>query len=237
MKRIFALVFAKFPVPGAVKTRMTPPLSNEQAAALHTAALRSVWERLSASPLVEPILVGTPDSRLSEMRQLLMADGDTGTSNTSNAPIQCWPQGDGDLGARLMRATRQAFDAGAKGVVLLGSDSPTLPQAYLESTIKKMSRCGAILGPAEDGGYYLLAMRSPHLGLLESIDWGSPKVAEQTRQRAKALGIHLHELPYWYDLDKVDDLRQASRDLNREDLKDAPATSALFNLIQQFIQE
>jgi len=217
--RVAVLIFAKYPEPGRVKTRLVPPLTPEEAASVHAAALRVVCDRavsmaqpcgLPSAVEVEPALVVTPDDSLDAMRRLV-GDG-----------MHAWlPQGGGDLGARLSRATDRAFRDGVEAVILLGADSPTLPRSILRDAINAAPRHDAILGPCDDGGYYLLGMRRPAPALFRGIDWGSEDVAEQTRRRAASAGLDLFEWPIWYDLDRFDDLKRARGDLM--DLTDPPS--------------
>ncbi len=221
MARITTLVFAKYPQPGAVNTRMVPPLTPTEAAELHTASLLAVCESIGSIADLDTKLVVTPDERVSDLGKLVGAS-------------ECWPQGDGDLGRRLARATDRAFGAGAEGVLLLGADSPTLPVSFLTTAVANLSRHQAILGPSDDGGYYLLGVRQPLPVLLERIDWGGEKVADQTRQRALAAGIDLWELPAWYDLDRFDDLKRAVGDL--VDTAQGPAATVFCRYLEAIVE-
>lgn len=216
MADIKALIFAKYPQPGLVKTRMTPPLTNEQAASIHCASLLAVCERVKTLPDVEIILVGTPDEKLDEFTKIVSDNVD-----------QYWTQGAGDLGERLSRAVDRAFSLSADAVILLGADSPTIPDEYFHQTIDLLSQRDAVLGPCEDGGYYLLALSKPLPALFQHIDWGSENVADQTRKRAAEGTIDLSELKTWYDLDRYDDLLRAKRDLQSVSKHNQPDTFAL----------
>lgn len=205
---------------------MVPPLTPDEAAALHRASLLAVCERAFDSTQHKTIVVGTPDERVNDL-SVLMADTVT----------ECWPQGDGDLGQRLARATDRAFTRGADGVILLGADSPTLPAHVLSDAAASLVRHDAVLGPTDDGGYYLLALRRRQPALFERIDWGGAQVADQTRQRATAAGLDLHELPSWYDLDRFDDLIRAAPDLARlADDEALPTVRALRDLVTRLIE-
>ncbi|RME38219.1 MAG: glycosyltransferase [Planctomycetota bacterium] len=148
----------------------------------------------------------------------------------------CWPQGEGDLGRRLRNGSDRAWAEGAAGVILLGADSPTLPPSFLDATLRRLNRYDAIFGPCEDGGYYLLASRRPCEALFDHIDWGGSEVADQTRRRAKEAKLKLHELPYWYDLDRFDDLRLAKRDLLRYEMTKLPEFAALHETIERLLE-
>ncbi len=101
---------------------------------------------------------------------------------------------------------------------MLNSDSPTLPTALLIETAATLAQPGdrAVLGPSTDGGYYLLGLKAAHRRMFEDIDWSTARVAEQTLQRARDIGLDVHVLPAWYDVDDVDGLRRLDAELNGE---------------------
>lgn len=234
MRRIYGLIFTKYPQPGAVKTRMVPPLTPREAADLHLASLRAVWDQVKRWARVLPKLIVTPDECGKSISELVN-QGNPDARTASLSASDCWPQGPGDLGERMANAASRAFQEGATGVLLLGTDSPTLPMSFLELTIRRMPRHDVILGPCEDGGYYTLAMRRHLPELFERIDWGGQHVAEQTRERAREADLRIHQLPYWYDLDRVEELKQAARDLKRCDLRSQPVLGELSHQIQNIL--
>lgn len=201
---------------------MSPPLTAGEATALHEASLLAVCERVERVENLDTKLVVTPDERVADLAKLVAQCRMTGNSGAppvrhSTIDIRhfhsdCWPQGEGDLGRRLFRGTKRAFDAGTEGVLLLGTDSPTMPADFLTRAVAALSRHDAVLGPCDDGGYYLLGLRRHLPVLFERIDWGGACVADQTRQRATEAGIDLFELPTWYDLDRFSDLKRAAQE-------------------------
>lgn len=205
------LVFAKLPEPGRVMTRLCPPLTPAQAADVQRLCLRRVW-RMAGNHGDRCILVASPDTASEAFARLLGDD------------IVVWPQGGGDLGARLTRATRRAFEEEAAGVTLLGADSPTLPWVVLDTLGNLLDDDDVVLGPSADGGYYLLAMRAYQPVLFERIDWSTDRVARQTRERAGGVGLSIRELPTGYDIDSIGDLRRAIRDLARDGEAELAAT-------------
>lgn len=224
MKNGYALIFAKYPQPGLVKTRMVPPLTDDQAAKLHRLCLQSVCERVSANNNTKPILVFTPDHQLESFQNIV-----------SDHVDDYWPQGGGDLGERLIRAINHAFSQHADHVILLGADSPTFPIEILTQTIEKLTHHDAVIGPCDDGGYYLLAMTRPQPELFRDIDWGSDKVADQTKERAAYAAIDLFELASWYDIDRYDDLVRAQSDLKDTSQFQWPVTYGLKSYIDELI--
>lgn len=222
MSAIKALLFAKFPQPGNVNTRLVPPLSHDEAASLHEAAILATVELLAEHLQLETILVGTPDARL----------GDFGTIAGVRA---FWAQGEGDLGERLARAVDRAFAEGAGGVMVFGADSPTVAVSVLRDAVSLVADGATVLGPCDDGGYFVLGLPCACPTLFENIAWGSDEVANQTRLRAREAGFVLQELPTWYDLDRPDDLRRAARDLVDEGETGGSARRALRSLIESLI--
>lgn len=220
------LIFAKYPTPGRVKTRMVPPLTDEQAADLHLASLLAVCENVRRAGLSDVKVVATPDDRVDDFRRLF---------GTVIGGV--WPQGDGNLGDRLVRAVRRAFEESAGPVILLGADSPTLPTTTLASAVASLEDSEVAIGPCADGGYYLLALRREAPELFEAIDWGSAHVYRQTLAAAESAGIDVHQLPTWYDLDRFDDVVRAARDLATIDAVAQPAGDALRGTIRELVAE
>ena len=195
-------VMAKAPQPGRSKTRLCPPLHIEQAAALSAAFLRDISENIVAAAREAPIqglmayapagTVGLFDGHLATGTGFVLADG-----------LIDVPSGVVGFGRCLLHAIQAMLDAGYGAACVLNSDSPTLPTAFLVRAVQLLMAPGdrVVLGPAEDGGYYLLGMKAVHARLFANIAWSSDTVAEATRARAKALGLDMVELPLWYDVD------------------------------------
>jgi rSAM/selenodomain-associated transferase 1 len=128
-------------------------------------------------------------------------------------------QSNGSLGDRLFNATCALLSSGYASVVLINSDSPTLPPGMLEEAIAALAPPGdrIVLGPADDGGYYLIGLKSAHRRLFEDVDWSTDRVLRQTVDRSAELGLELHMLPAWYDLDDAGSLARACRELLSSD--------------------
>ncbi|HEY7925129.1 MAG TPA: TIGR04282 family arsenosugar biosynthesis glycosyltransferase, partial [Vicinamibacteria bacterium] len=114
-----------------------------------------------------------------------------------------------DLGARLTDAFARAFGRGATRVAIVGSDIPGVTRATALQALDALSAADLVVGPAEDGGYYLIALREPHPELVRGIDWSTPAVLAQTLERAKASGLRVHALEPLRDVDTLADLRAA----------------------------
>ncbi len=195
-------VMAKAPRPGRCKTRLCPPLSHEQACALSRAFLADITANLFAASRhapITPVVAYAPageealfEGVLAPGTRLLLADG-------SGA----MPDGVEGFGRCLLATVRALLDEGFDSVCVLNADSPTLPTATLvqAATLLAQPQAGAVLGAADDGGYYLLGLRAAHAPLFTDIAWSTGAVAEQTRQRARDAGLAIAELPPWYDVD------------------------------------
>jgi hypothetical protein len=217
-------VMAKASLPGKTKTRLVPPLSFEEAAAFNTAFLRDVAANIAATGEEAPIAC-------------YMAYGPPGSDAffAANFPasvglIEAWHPNFGDC---LFVAIEQVLARGHAGAVVLNSDSPTLPTALLVETARALAQPGdrAVLGPSSDGGYYLLGLKAPHRRLFEDVAWSTERVAQQTCERAAEIGLDVHILPEWYDVDDVTSLQTLRGELIdgrpfAADLCPAPAAHA-----------
>ncbi len=206
-KRVCALgVMAKAPLAGEVKTRLVPPLTEEEAAELNVCFLRDmaaniagVSEPHAASGLVVYTPIGSEsafDGILPEGFKLL---GQRGTS----------------LGERLYNATDDLLRKGYGAACLINSDSPTLPKSILIRAIQLLASDGdrVVLGAAEDGGYYLIGLKHAHRNLFNGIEWSTANVLTRTRQRAAEIDLPVEMLPPWYDVDDAETLNRLCEDL------------------------
>lgn len=193
-------VMAKASAPGRVKTRLVPPLSHDEAAYLNTAFLQDVAGNLLAT------------GRIVDMSGY-MAFGPPGSESffASILPhgiglIEAWFP---DFGDCLYAAIAQQLASGHEAACVLNSDSPTLATTLLVNAVETLLAPGdrVVLGPSSDGGYYLLGMKQAYRGLFENIDWSTERVARQTIERARQLGLETVVLPEWYDVDDAASLR------------------------------
>ena len=183
------MVFAKAPIPGTVKTRLVPTLSEAQAAQVHAAFVRDVVERHQR-----------PDRLLT-----LWTGGDHSHAFWDTfAGIPRTPQPKGDLGDRMAYAFRATLKK-ADSVVILGTDSPTLPPKIVDQAFTALETVDAVIGPACDGGYYLLGLRQ-NRPIFDNIPWGTETVLVRTLAKLKTTGCTYHMLPFWYDVDRPVDL-------------------------------
>lgn len=190
------MVAAKQPERGKVKTRIAAAIGDDRATELYRCTLLDTLAlALSISDVSHALSYAPP----TESARRFFAD---------IAPaFLLMPQSGATLGERL-GDTLARFLSRFSPVVLIGSDGPDLPAAFLARAFDILrDRSDVVLGPAKDGGYYLIGMRSMHPTLFERIDWSTAAVAQQTRERAGEAALSLMELPYWHDLDTVADLQ------------------------------
>ena len=199
-------VMAKASMPGRVKTRLVPPLTAEEAAALNTSFLRDTADNLigaSAYANIQGYMAFAPAASAGFFRGILPER--IGLLETLAS----------DFGECLFQAASSLLDDGHGAVCLLNSDSPTLPAAYLIAAATALAVPGdrIVLGPSTDGGYYLIGLKRPHRRLFEDVDWSTDRVAAQTLARARELNLSEHHLPSWYDVDDADALRVLVREV------------------------
>lgn len=188
-------IFAKQPRPGAVKTRLAAAIGSDAAARLYDAFLRDLLPRLVTIEATRVLAFADPAD--SDFFRLLCEE-----------LFDLEVQSGQDLGARMANFFRNQFARGADRVVLIGSDSPDLPLACIESAFDALDRHDVVLGPCDDGGYYLVGMNRAIPAMFERIDWSTPNVFAQTKSRLDQLGIQPAVLESWYDVDSLDDLRR-----------------------------
>jgi uncharacterized protein len=199
-------VMAKASVPGQSKTRLVPPLTPEEAALCNTAFLLDIAESIlavgSGASIAGYLAFGPPAAKPFFEATL---PGDIGL-------IDAWYSNFGDC---LFHTIARLLDLGHGSAVVVNCDSPTLPRAFLSETAGVLAEPGdrIVLGPASDGGYYLLGLKAKHHRLFEDIAWSTDQVARQTLHRAVDLDIPVHLLPQWYDVDDVAGLRVLHREL------------------------
>jgi rSAM/selenodomain-associated transferase 1 len=204
LRRAIAL-FVKAPVEAAVKTRLVPPLSYAQAADLASAFLRDSSDaiaRIAVSLGAAPCLFFDPPSARQSIRCAVPA------------AFELYPQCDGDLALRLASAYESLAARGMTDVCFVGADSPTLPLAYVRAAFAALDAGRDVaIGPASDGGYYLIGLRGAHPGIFERIEWSTSRVFAQTCERAAELGLSLEPLAEWYDIDDASGLDRLRAEL------------------------
>jgi rSAM/selenodomain-associated transferase 1 len=193
-------VFVRHWTPGEVKTRLAAAVGANAAAEVYRVSVEVTLQRFGAVGDRRVVAYTPPESREE-------IGGVTGRNWELRA------QASGDLGARMQGFFEDAFGGGAERVVLIGSDSPTLPGEHVEQAFDELRRAPVVLGPAEDGGYYLIGLARPMPELFHDIAWSTPAVYEQTLARAAAMAVGYVALPWWHDFDTLEDLRRMRDEL------------------------
>ena len=214
--RPVCIVMVKAPRAGAVKTRLTPPLSGAEAAAL---AACFAQDTVAAVRRAVPEVItayAPPDGR--DQLEALLAD---------DKLMWLEQQGEG-LGERLTAAAAHAAKLGCCPVVIVGTDSPTLPASFIAEAVGALAagEADVALGPTEDGGYYLVGLRRPSDSLFQNVAWGTPLAYRQTAANAARAGLRALPLQRWYDVDTPADLLRLRDELftSEEARRRAPAT-------------
>jgi rSAM/selenodomain-associated transferase 1 len=194
-------VMTKAPKSGISKTRLIPPLSPAEAAALSACFLRDTCVNvaaISSEGSAEGIVVYTPAGSEDSFEGLLPAN------------FSILSQRGSSFGDRLFFAAADLLAVGYESLCLVGADSPTLPPALLRAAVSELAHPGdrLVLGTAADGGYYLIGLKKAHRQLFADIDWSTSKVLSQTIERAADIGLEVALLPPWYDVDDAATLRQ-----------------------------
>ena len=196
-------IMAKAPRPGKVKTRLCPPLSNEEAAELYRCFLLDKIAQVNVLQKTALIVSYGPPLSKPLFEDLV--------------PSHCLlvPQRGADLGARLLSTFIQLFRQGFEQVMAVDSDTPTLPNAYLEQALDLMARpeIDMVLGPTEDGGYYLIGLRRAHRALFEEMPWSTSHVLPETLRRSEAQGLNVACTASWFDIDTPEDLKRLAASL------------------------
>lgn len=206
-------MFAKYWQPGNVKTRLAAGIGQVNAAAVYKAFLDCQVARFAN--LYSPLLAYSPNEHESQFQELV-------------GKLDAWSlqsQGQGDLGERMQNYFTRAFANGFERATLVGSDTPTLPLPIIKQADALLRLHDVILGPTEDGGYYLVAAKQKVPPIFSGIEWSSTSVWGQTIRKLQQHKVRFAVLPTWYDVDDVNDLHRLQTELASTEL-DA-ATSQL----------
>ena len=189
------VVFLKYPRPGLVKTRLVPTLGAESAAELYRVLAEEVL-RATIAPKgeYETLVFFDPPEEAEAMRAWLPG-------------VRLRAQSGGDLGARMSAAFTQAFERGASRVAIIGTDAPGVTSGVVVEALAALDRAEVVVGPADDGGYYLLALKEPRPELFRGIAWSTATVLEDTLRLAADEELGVHQRPPLRDVDTPEDLR------------------------------
>lgn len=218
------VVFTRLPVPGSAKTRMIPALGADGAAALHSEMTRHTigvarrWAETWGGDVEVRFTGGDEDAARRHFGKR----------------VRYTAQGDGDLGERMHRAVAENLDRGGRRVVLIGSDCPELTPAVLRAAFERLRGHDAVIGPAEDGGYYLIGLKRARPALFTAVEWGTERVLDHTRKRIAEERLSVSWLPVLRDVDEPGDLplwrcvREAA-----ETIEDRPRLSIIIPVLNE----
>ena len=194
----------RHPYSGTVKTRLSPRLPAAARARLYHAFVADKLEQLRTLRGAIPWLVYTPPNEEPWFREL------------AGPGVRLVAQCEGTLGERVAGAFSALFAQHA-GVILVDSDTPNLPANYLQAAVDAIARAAPlVIGPADDGGFYLVGLSRPEPRLFDAIEWSSTRTRALTLAAATRLGLPVQLLPPWYDVDRPEDLVRLERDLARD---------------------
>ncbi len=192
------VIFGKAPIPGQVKTRLCPPLTQDEAATLQGSLVLDVVERsrsIEKAARLDRFMACAPSCEHVFFKILQERQG-----------VRLIDQVGEDLGQRMDQAFKEVFALGYKRVLLVGTDVPTLPASSYGQALSLLSDHDLVLGPSLDGGYYLLGLKKPASALFTDIPWSTDRVCSLTKAKAESLRLRIGLLPTCRDLDTIDDL-------------------------------
>src|SRR5205814_7624017 len=221
-----------------VKTRMIPPLTPEEAAELNRCFLRDTAAAISSACSRRPVRDARKTARASAIAVYTPVGAESAYNDILPDDFSLLPQRGDKFGERLYLAIEDLFKCGFGSVCLIDSDSPTVPAENFEQAVELLgtSEDRVVLGPSDDGGYYLIGMKKPHRHLFEQIDWSTERVLNQTMQRAAQIGLEVKLLPVGFDVDDDVSLHRLCNELLGEqtDNSIAPNTRTfLAGLVRQ----
>ena len=197
-------IFAKPPVPGRVKTRLGQAIGMKHAADLAAAMLHDVWSVVTSVPGLTPVL----------------AAAEPGSFELDVPHDRVWLQESGDLGSRIEGILQRGLQE-APAAIALGADTPLISSLQLAAAIEHLASGNTVLGPCDDGGFYLLGLDSCPTGLLAGIPWSCDRTYIETKARLEAHGMRTAHLSSLFDVDTLADVRRL-----RSDLQDLPPETA-----------
>ncbi|MCH8029638.1 MAG: TIGR04282 family arsenosugar biosynthesis glycosyltransferase [Candidatus Dadabacteria bacterium] len=196
------IVFLKYPVPGRVKTRLADEIGTEKAAAIYKKMAEEVVTNTTGRGKYTSLIFYDPPEAEHHIKRWL-----------SYAHNRYLPQTGADLGERMKNAFEKTFALGFKNNIIIGTDCPGITTGLLGSAFESLSAHDAVIGPANDGGYYLLGLRRAQPELLTGLDWSTNRVFEQTVEKMRKSGLTWHELETLPDIDTHEDLLKLRPDL------------------------
>lgn len=190
------IIFVKTPIKGKVKTRLQPHLSTAKTLKLYKSFVSEIIDRCSRLRGVDKFLGCAPTKKDDFLEGL-----------AKKHKFKSFDQKGKDLGEKFINAFNDHFKQGYTKVVIIGSDSPTIPADYIKQAFRELEDKDFVLGPCNDGGYYLVGAKKVFGKVFKGIPWDSSEVLNQTLDKLFSLKIKFSLLPFWYDVDTIDDLK------------------------------
>lgn len=202
MKPAALLIFAKYPVPGEVKTRLASDIGPEAATLLYRHFVQVIIQKLARHRSIDEAIVAVAQS--DQVHRFAI--------EFPGAYRYLPQQANRDLGVRLQDAIAQQLASGFGKVVVVGTDSPQMPSRLVTEALAALRTADVVLGPATDGGYYLIAVKGDYPALFRGIEWSTDQVLAQTLAAAEQAGLAVHLLEQQYDVDTLAELQQLARE-------------------------
>lgn len=221
MAKPVIVIMVKEPNPGRTKTRLSPPLSMEEAAELYEAMLRDTIALVADLAGIEMALAITPPEAVGFFKQV-------SPSGATMKPVR----GE-SIGDCLNKVLTSLLSDGYQPAIAINSDGPTLPAGYLLQAVAELKDADLALGPNEDGGYYLIGINQQQPQLFEDIDWSTERVTNQTVARAEETGLQSVLLPAWYDVDTPSDMDRLHQELSGLPDEKARHCREFFSLLKE----
>ena len=196
-------IMAKRPEVGRTKTRLSPPLTERDAAVLYGAMLRDTITLVAGIDGTRLAIAVTPPDAVDKFRRI------------SPPGTLMIPVAGRDIGDCLSQVLESLLARGHPAAFAVNSDGPTLPVAYLQGAIALIQDADVVLGPSEDGGYYLIGLKETQPALFRGVEWSTERVTVQTLERAESLGLLVAQLPPWYDVDAAADFDRLQAEIAR----------------------
>jgi rSAM/selenodomain-associated transferase 1 len=196
------VIIAKEPKPGSVKTRLTPPLDSYTASKIYHNLLLDRIEQVESLKGANHFLAYFPKASLNFFENIIPPS------------FTLLPQKGKDLGERLSNIFNSLFKYGYERIIILDSDSPNLPSKHISEALEILNETDLVLGPCEDGGYYLVGLSSNIPQIFQGIPWSTSEVTELTIEKARALNKRISLLEKWYDVDTIEDLKRLRTELD-----------------------
>ena len=188
------IIFAKSPIPGKVKTRLTPKITTTKAAELYKAFIVDTVSNALKLKCEKTTIAYKPYNAEIALKRLV------------GRSVNYLPQKGHNLGERMKNAFKHSFAKGLMRTVIIGTDSPTLPLSYIQKAFDVLKEVPIVIGPTFDGGYYLIGLSEQNDAIFDGVDWSTSNVFSQTLTRIQAINKQLYVLPPWYDVDTPDSL-------------------------------